>query len=334
VNARQPIRDTEIDIRSLRTFVAVAEELSFTRAAERLFVAQQAVSRTIRDLEAQLATQLFVRSTRHVALTADGQRLLARARELIALHDRIVDDLGVSSRPVVIDLLSEGRLTGPRILEATRAAAPEREFRGRYGHGIGEAIRLLTTGELDAALGRADWVGRSGPGSITSELVRWEPLAVMLPATHQLASLDAVPVSALAGVEIDTNPGNPDAPEWSDLADQFLALSGAVATPPHLAATGLENQADHLIRQGIPILTGADHLAVPGGVVRQLVDPVAVYPWSIIWRRGAEGGAVSAIRTAAAALAAEHGWLTLPEDAWLPEPEASASLTAARAERP
>jgi DNA-binding transcriptional LysR family regulator len=323
VSTFRPIRDADLDVRSLRDFVAVAEELSFTRAAERLYVAQQAISREIRRLEDQLGTPLFVRTTRRVMLTPEGERLLVRARELIALHDRILDDLVTSSRPIVFDLLSEGRLTGPKILEATRSAAPEREFRGRYGHGLGAALRLLQTGELDVALGRADWRGHRLPAALAAQRVRWEPLAVMLPATHPLASLAVVPVAALSGLEIDANPADPEAPEWSDLVAQFLDMSGARATAPHLVAVGLENQADHLVRQGIPILTGADHVDVPGGVIRPLVDPVPISPWSMIWRRGIEAGALGAITKATAALGAELGWLALPKGAWLPEPEAS-----------
>jgi DNA-binding transcriptional LysR family regulator len=325
VSTSRPIRDADLDVRSLRYFVAVAEELSFTRAAERLYVAQQAISREIRRLEDQMGTQLFVRTTRRVTLTADGVRLLARARDLIALHDLIIDELGASSRPIVLDLLSEGRLTGPRILEAIRVGAPEREFRGRYGHGLGAALRLLQTGELDVALGRASRRAHRLPPTIATALVRWEPLGVMLPATHPLASLAGVPVAALAGSEIDVNPADPEAPEWSDLVVQFLELSGARATAPHLPAVGLENQADHLVRQGIPILTGIDHAEIPGGVLRPLTDPVPMFPWSVIWRRGLEAGVLRAITKATAALGAEHGWMALPEDAWIPEPEASST---------
>ena len=323
MSTNRPIRDGDLDVRSLRYFVAVAEELSFTRAAARLYVAQQAISREIRRLEDQMGTRLFVRTTRHVTLTADGERLLVRARDLVALHDQILDELGSSSRPIVLDLLSEGRLTGPKILEATRAAAPERDFRGRYGHGVGAALRLLQAGKLDIALGRADWRSHQLPSAIATQRVRWEPLAVLLPATHPLASLSVVPVAALAGSEIDVNPADPEAPEWSDLVVQFLELSGALATAPHLAAVGLENQADHLVRQGIPILTSVDHIDVPGGVLRPLVDPVPMFSWSIIWRRGTDAGVVRAITKATAALAAEHGWLALPNNAWIPEPEAS-----------
>jgi DNA-binding transcriptional LysR family regulator len=77
----------ELDPRLLRYFVAVAEELHFTRAAARLYGAQQALSRDIARLERQLGVRLFTRTTRRVALTREGQRLLVRARELLALRE-------------------------------------------------------------------------------------------------------------------------------------------------------------------------------------------------------------------------------------------------------
>jgi DNA-binding transcriptional LysR family regulator len=323
VDAGPSFPASELDIRSLRYFVAVAEELNFTRAASRLFVAQQAISREIRRLEVRLETPLFQRTTRRVTLTPEGERLLVRARELLALHDQIVVELGASSRPIVVDLMSEGRLTGPRILELTRALAPDREFRGRYGSGVGAALGRLQSGEIDVALGRADWLGQRPQPHLERVLVRWEPLAVLLPASHPLAVAEVVPVEALHGAEIDANLDSPEAPEWSDLARQFLALAGARPTPPHLPAIGLDNQADHLVRQGLPILTGLDHVDVPGGVIRKIVQPTPLYAWSIVWRRGMDSRAVAAVNGAGDQLAAAHRWLKRPDDAWLPEPEAS-----------
>jgi DNA-binding transcriptional LysR family regulator len=77
----------ELDLRLPRSFAAVARELHFTRAAARLYVAQQALSRDISRLERQLGIRPFARTTRRVALTVEGERLLVRARELLALHD-------------------------------------------------------------------------------------------------------------------------------------------------------------------------------------------------------------------------------------------------------
>ncbi len=315
--------DADLDIRSLRAFVAVAEELHFTRAAARLFVAQQALSREVRRLEARLGTPLFVRTTRRVTLTPEGRRLLERARPLLVLHDAIVVEFLQPSRPVLVDLMSEGRRTALRVLEAARRVAPAVEFRGRYRGGMGGSIRLLESAELDVTFGRADWRGRAGDGAIQREVIRFEALAVLVPVGHPFASVEAVTVEALAGVEIDANPGSPDAPEWSDLVAQFFALTGAWPTPDHVPAVGLDDQAHHLVQQGLPILTSVDHIDVPGGVLRPIVDPIPIYRWSMAWRTGSHPAGLAAVRDAATALGREHGWLELPADAWLPEPESA-----------
>ena len=318
-----PRPDADLDIRSLRSFVAAAEELHFTRAAARLFVAQQALSRDIHALEERLGTPLFVRTTRRVTLTPEGQRLLPAARELVRLHDELVADAREPNRPVIVDLLSEGPLTALTVLEAARELAPAIEFRGRYGGATGISLRRLEAAEIDIAFGRVHWRGAPANRAIETEPLRDEPLALLLPATHHLAQLDAVPVAALAGQELDANPAEADAAEWSDVVRQVLDLTGARPTPPHVSATGLDDQAHHLVQQGLPILTMLDHRAVPGGVIRPIVDPVLIYPWSVAWRAGSHPTGLSAIRTAAATVRDASGWLDLPAGAWLPEPEAS-----------
>lgn len=335
----------ELEIRSLRYFVAAAEELNFTRAAERLFVAQQALSREIQRLEARLGTKLFVRTTRRVNLTPDGERLLVRARDLVARHDAVWADVhGPVRLPMVVDLMSDGRLTGPKILDLARERAPTIEFRGRYTGGTGEALEHLATGRLDVVFGRVDWLDAVPIPTIDRVLIRLEPLSLLLPADHPLARLDAVPVRSLQGLEIDGLPPHSRTPEWADLIVQFFALSGAHSTPPHLPAIGLQEQGYHLVRQGLPILTSVDHVDVPGGVLRPLVDPVPLYAWSMAWRRGSEGAGLTALREAAAEVGRTEDWLGRVGDGgremWLPEPDASRlvnggfELVAAREDRP
>ena len=79
----------DIDLRKVRYFIAVAEELHFGRAAERLHIAQPALSRQVRALEDELNSQLFVRDRRHTELTAAGQQLLEDARPLLANADAL-----------------------------------------------------------------------------------------------------------------------------------------------------------------------------------------------------------------------------------------------------
>ena len=88
----------DVDTRLLRAFVAVAEELNFTRAAQRLFVAQQALSSQIQQLEARLGVKLFERTTRRVALTEAGERLLRHARATLEALDAATDELDALRR--------------------------------------------------------------------------------------------------------------------------------------------------------------------------------------------------------------------------------------------
>src|SRR3954470_20704854 len=82
----------DVHVRDLRSFLTVADELSFTRAAELLFVSQPALSKQVRALEARLRTALFIRRHRSIALTEAGEALVPRARRIVAeWEDAVVD---------------------------------------------------------------------------------------------------------------------------------------------------------------------------------------------------------------------------------------------------
>ena len=90
--------DAPLELRQLRYFVAVAEELHFGRAAERLHMSQSPLSRAIRELERELGLVLFLRTTRHVELTPAGAALLERARRALAEVDLAVEDARRAAR--------------------------------------------------------------------------------------------------------------------------------------------------------------------------------------------------------------------------------------------
>jgi DNA-binding transcriptional LysR family regulator len=325
----------ELDLRLLRHFVAVAEELHFTRAAARLYLAQQALSRDIARLERQLGVPLFSRTTRRVALTPDGERLLARARELLALHDQTLQELRRpdEGRPLLVDLLAEGH-TPTRVLHAAREHAPHAELVARFHDGFGAALQPLLAGRLDVAFGRSEGLGRPFPATLVRRLVRLEPLALLLPAEDPLAALDAVPLAALAGTQVDSSADNEQAPEWADLGARLLAAFGAEPSPPHPHAAGLEETVRHLRAEGLPILTLSERSLAPGVVVRPLTDPVPLYPWTMVHHRELRHPALDALHAAADQLADREGWLELPPDHWIPDPDAAVfGLAQGQAER-
>ena len=307
----------ELDLRLLRAFVTVAEELHFTRAAQRLFVAQQALSRDIRRLESQLGVRLFVRSTRNVTLTADGERLLVHARGLLALNDAALRDLGGTGRPLLVDVIGEG-LTAARIVDVARPTAPQHEFTVRYGGGLGAALPQMLAGRLDVAFGRAAGLPRPFPTELVKRLVRYEPIGVLVMEDDPLAGLDAVPMARLRGTELDASNGNEDAPEWVDLALALLEQHGARPSPPHPHVIGPGATARHLQQHGLPILTMTECLPIAGAVVRPLVEPVPLYPWAMVHRRDLRHPALETLAVVAAGMSASEGWLEVPEGSWLP----------------
>ena len=315
----------ELDLRLLRHFVVAAEELHFTHAAARLYLAQQALSRDIARLERQLGVRLFTRTTRRVTLTPDGERLLVRARELLALQDQTLQELHGPDhrRPLLVDLLAEEH-TPARVLRAARQRAPYTELVARFHGGLGTALELLLTGRLDVAFGRSQGLGQRFPSQLTRRLVRLEPLALLLPQEHPFASMDAVPLAAVAGTQIDVSAGNEHAPEWVDLGVQLLAAFGAQPSPVHLHAEGLEETVRHLHAEGLPILTLLERPLAPGVVVRPLTDPVPLYPWTMVFHRELRHPGLDALHASIDELALREGWRQLPPDAWIPEPDVAA----------
>jgi DNA-binding transcriptional LysR family regulator len=311
----------ELDLGLLRAFVAVADELHFTRAANRLYVAQQALSRDIRRLESQIGTSLFTRSTRRVTLTPDGERLLVHARTLLALNDAALEELRGATRPLLVDVIGEG-LTAARIVDGARAAEPRFEFTVRYSGGMGAALRQLLPGRLDVAFGRTEGLGMPFPAELTRRLVRFEPLALLILEDHPLAALDTVPLERLRGMEIDASSGNDDAPEWVDLAVSLLEAFGARPSAPHPHVIGRNETARHLQAHGLPILTMSECPVVPGAVIRPLVEPVPVYPWAIVHRAEARNPELAMLNAVVTELAARERWKKPPDRAWLPSDDA------------
>ncbi|MEV8533532.1 LysR family transcriptional regulator [Streptomyces sp. NPDC051211] len=318
----------DVEPRLLRGFLAVAEELHFTRAAARLYVAQQALSRDVRRLERELGADLFVRTTRQVELTADGQRLLPHARRVLAAHEDLAAAFaGDTGRALLVDLNTDGPGTARTVLERARELAPGCELMARFESGLTHAAAEILAGRLDVSFGRVGGLEPAVRARLARQPVRYEPLAVLLPEDHPLARHPAVPVAALAGQAVYAGAGNPRTAEWTDLAHRLFAGRGIEVAPPAPVAVGKEEFRRVMAKTRNPVLATVGFLDMPGSVKRPLVDPVPLSPLSMVWRKGFSHPGIDALRAAAGSLAAAHGWLGVPADSWLPEPLTPEPLT-------
>ncbi|MGW0369850.1 LysR family transcriptional regulator [Streptomyces coeruleorubidus] len=306
-----------LDPRLLRAFVTVAEELHFTRAAVRLHTAQQALSRDVRRLERELGAELFVRTTRQVTLTPDGERLLPYARRVLQAQEELLAAFD-QARPLLVDLNSPGLVTPRLVLHRARELAPGHELMARYESGLTGAAGELLAGRLDASFGRFAGLDPALRSGLDHQPVRYEPMAVVLPEDHRLAALAEVPLAELAGETVYAGAGNPRTPEWTGLARLLFDGRDIEIAPPAPLAVGEEEFQRVMARTRNPVLAVVGFPALPATVSRPLVDPVPLSPVSLVWRKGLTHPALDALRRAAALLAVEEGWLGRPAGGWVP----------------
>src|SRR6478672_11658830 len=166
-----------MDIEQLRSFLAVADELHFGRAAERLHVAQPPLSRTIKQLEHQLGTRLFDRNTRSVRLTASGDALVAPAKEVLAALRRA--EIAVRSaddgEAGVVRIAFAGMSTHPhvaRLARVVRSQRPGIQLELSSQNFAQPAMKKLVQGDTDIALGRWDVF----PADVSSQVVMRDEL--------------------------------------------------------------------------------------------------------------------------------------------------------------
>jgi DNA-binding transcriptional LysR family regulator len=205
----------DVDLRKLRYFVAVAEQLHFGRAAEALHIAQPVLSRQIRALEEELKVQLFARDKRATELTPAGRQLLADARPLLANADALRRRVARAARgPGAFTI---GFMPGLIVTDAVRALQ-ERHPR--------LAVNVLRTGWDDQTEvirdGQADVSYIRLPADQSGLQVRpllAEPRVAVFPSGHRLAGKDTISIADLADEHLLQDPGA--VPEWRDIATEM-----------------------------------------------------------------------------------------------------------------
>jgi DNA-binding transcriptional LysR family regulator len=235
----------DVDLRKLRYFVAVAEEMHFGRAAERLHISQPVLSRQIRALEQELHADLLRRDRRSTELTAAGRQLLEDALPLLAaaraLHHRVRQAAHGTAR------LTVGFMPGITVTAAVRA------FSARHPQLRVEVVRTSWDDQVEGVLdGRLDVSYVRLPVDHRGLRLRplfSEPRVAVLPAGHRLAGKAAIGVADLADERLLQDP---DAvPEWRDLAHRTEVDVSA----PRPAFRSVEEKLEHVAAgQGVLVL--------------------------------------------------------------------------------
>ncbi|ASR37172.1 LysR family transcriptional regulator [Prauserella marina] len=307
----------DLEPAQVRAFVVTAELRNFSRAAEKLFLSQQALSKRIGRLEHVLGVSLFARTNRAVELTHDGARFLPHAEEFLRAHDAALSAWAADDRPVRIDLV-DNRLSPMFMLRRLAERDPALRVERSWRHGLANTMEPLLRGEVDLAFGRVGGHGTELAAELTHRLVRLEPLVALLPPEHRLADGPAVRMTDLReeGIWLPSLAGPA---EWLGF---LRAMSDQLGVA--LDDSGITFDLRHTLEQtrnaeNRVTLAGADMDLAPDLGLRVLpFEPSPLFPWSVIWRKDMKRPSVRKVLDLAGETSEAEGWCEHdPERCWL-----------------
>jgi DNA-binding transcriptional LysR family regulator len=275
-----------VEYRHLKFFVAVAEELHFTRASLRLRIAQPHLSQEIRRLEREIGVELFVRTKRSVALTTAGRAFLERVRIVFDVTAGAVYAAQRASRGE-IGRITLGYVTVaaigviPNVTARFRSTYPDVEVLLKDVHSD-EGLEAVRTGQLDLCLLHPP---RTVDPALNIETIWLEPLVALLPPKHPLADKQRISLQRLKSEPWVIHHRE----TGSRLHDEIIAACAAAGFEPRVAQRAARVTTEiSLVASGIGVallpITSA-RLAFGGAVYRQLRPPGRSVPVAFAWRR-------------------------------------------------
>src|SRR5215472_6497846 len=291
----------------MRYFVAVAEHGNFTRAADELHVAQQAVSQQIRALEATLGVTLLRRNSRRVELTPAGAVFLADAKRVLAASDRATRRVKAAARGEAGTLRLDYTLvtafeTTPALLERLSRRHPKVKVTAREVYGADVTGRLLA-GRCDIALMPMGSV----PRGLRQRLIRREVLRLAVSARHPLAGSGQVELSALKDERFEVFPRQA-APGYYDVVVGACRVAGFEPSLDEHSAGSTVWCHDIARGRGIGLTVGSlgeDH--APGVAFVNLAPPRPTLAINAVWPEDGDPPSVTCFFDAAAPPATGRG---------------------------
>lgn len=287
-----------MDLRHLRYFQAVAEELSFSRASRRLRIAQPALSRAVQELEQELGARLIERDRRTVALTPAGSVLLHEAGLLLERFEESLRRvkrtasgeegelrlgyIGPPTQRFLGRLLHDYRQRYPKVSVHLEERTPERVW------------EMVAKGRLSVALTRP--LPGQGERSLETLLLRREPLGIVVPATHPLAEREFVTWKMLAQEPLIVLARR----EGVGLHDEILAACRAAGFTPRIAySPSLMGTVLSYVEAGAGLGIATDSvgaISISPGLSYLPVTPERTVPLVLVWNPDDDLPAVKAFR--------------------------------------
>ncbi|WP_165977145.1 LysR family transcriptional regulator [Nonomuraea diastatica] len=297
-----------MELRQLRYFVALAEELHFGRAAAREHIVQSALSQQIQRLEREVGVRLLDRTTHHVDLTSAGAAFLIEARQILdhVGRDGQAARNAVASAPTLrVGIIDAGYDTMPQILRELQSNHPDITIH-QVEAGSTEQYRQLADGRLDIAIGSATRL----PAEVTSKLIRLDPLGVLVPDDHPFADLDDVPVAALAD-EVLLLGEEAQSPELNQFVITLCREAGFTPTIYEGTVQSSRAAADLVLQHRCVYCVPSSFRTSsrPGTTWRPLTEPAMHHPWSLLWHDANPSPHIATVINSARRLAERLDWL-------------------------
>jgi DNA-binding transcriptional LysR family regulator len=273
-----------VELRHLRYFIAVAEELNFSRAAQRMHMAQPPLSAAIRQLERDLGVDLFVRTTRQVKLTDAGAAFLEGARRTLADAELAAED----AKRAAAGELGRLRIAYSWSMRFGTLPALGRAFRARHPD-VELLAQEMWNARMPAAFGSGSIdIAISLCPEIAAELelasIRKEGFVALLPEAHPLSDEEAIPLALLADEEIVLFPRQ-IAPR---LHDAFLSIYRRAGFEPRVRNESFHTGWDLGVLAEIPAVALAPQTVaggLPDGIVAvEITEPTDKLETCLVWR--------------------------------------------------